>query len=514
MSYQADENRLLLEKQKLIDISIALTSERDLNRLLFRIITELRQLTAAQGGSLYLVEGDFLKFEIAQNEALARSFGSDYLCFKYHEIPINQESIAGYAALTGKVLTIEDVYHLPEFLPCHFDPSFDRRNNYRTQAMLAAPLKDHRGEVVGVLQLINPVNESGEIRPFSAEDETLVLALASQAAVAINNVRLLATIKNLFEALMVYSVSAIDARSPHTAGHSRRVAAYSLALARGVNECRHGPLAEVSFSDPELEELRFSAWLHDIGKIGVRDALLDKNQKLSADHLEAIRWRFYLAQMQAGSEAAKAELEQDFLFIQEINRLNYLPAEAPERLAGIAAKRLYLKEDTHPLLTEAECQTLRQPLLTPEELTSLLVLRGNLTPQEYAEIQGHALQTLNILEKIPFSKHLARVPRFAAGHHERLDGSGYPFHLTAAELPYQTRILAIADIFDALTSTDRPYRSSYAYDKAAAVLQEEAARGRLDQDLVELFVSRRLYEDLKDLEREAGQCLDEKPSLG
>jgi HD-GYP domain-containing protein (c-di-GMP phosphodiesterase class II) len=451
-------------------------------------------LTGAQGGSLYLADKKQLKFEVAQNDQLIQCFGSDYLCFKYHEIPINQYSLAGYVALTGEILNLDDVYQLPESLPFHFDPSFDQRNNFRTRSMLVVPLKDHLGEVVGVLQLINAVNEAGEIQSFSQEDEILVLALASQAAVAINNVRLLHTIKNLFEALMIYSVSAIDARSPHTAGHSRRVAAYGLALAQAVNDCHQGPLAAFAFSDLELEELRFSAWLHDIGKIGVRDALLEKKQKLSDCHLEAIRWRFRLAQMQAQTNEERAALEDDFGFITKINQLNYLPAEAPVRLTRIAGKRLYLEDSSQPLLTSDELQQLRQPLLTSEELSSLLVLQGNLTPQEYAEIQGHALQTLNILEKIPFSRHLSQVPRLAASHHERLDGSGYPFHLTGAELPLQARILAIADTFDALTSKDRPYRSSFDCDRACRVLLEEAARGRLDQDLVDLFISRRVYE--------------------
>ena len=496
--------RNLLEKQKLIDISIALTSETDINRLLSRIVTELRQLTGAQGGSLYLTDKNQLKFAVAQNDLLAQSFGSDFLCFKYHELPINQQSLAGYVALTGTTLNITDVYNLPDYLPYHFDPSFDERNRYRTQSMLLAPLKDLQGEVLGVLQLINSLDRAGQVQAFSLEDETLVLALASQAAVAISNVRLLNTIKNLFEALMIYSVSAIDARSPHTAGHSRRVAAYGLALAQAVNDCHQGPLGGISFSDLELEELRFSAWLHDIGKIGVPDALLEKKQKLPDCHLEAIRWRFCLAQVQAETGEARAALEDDFNFLRKINFLNYLPTEAPARLTDIARKRIILENSTQPLITSAELQTLRQPLLTSEELTSLLVQRGNLTPQEYAEIQGHALRTLNILEKIPFSKHLSQVPKFAASHHERLDGSGYPFHLTASDLPYQARILAIADIFDALTAADRPYRSSYDLDKALKMLQEEAAKGKLDKDLVDLFVSQRVYDAVIDRQNDSG----------
>jgi HD-GYP domain-containing protein (c-di-GMP phosphodiesterase class II) len=486
--------RILLEKQKLIEISIALSSETDLHRLLSTIITELRGLTGAQGGSLYLCQQDHLTFEVAQNEVLACHFDAELSCFKYHDLPINDQSLAGYVALRGQVLNIADVYQLAPDLPYHFDPSLDQLTGFRTQSMLVAPLQDHQGEIVGVLQLINATDATGTVQPFSQEDEILVLALASQAAVAINNARLLATIKNLLESLVVYSVSAIDARSPQTAGHSRRVAAYCLALAQAVNACQEGPLAEVFFSEPDLEELRFSAWLHDIGKIGVRDALLDKKAKLTDAQLEAIRWRFYLAQMQAKEATERVALADDFHFIEQINSLPYLPPEAPERLARLAARHLTWPSGGCSQAVAGTLVATTTPLLTATELASLLVPSGNLTATEYAEMQGHALQTLKILEKIPFSKPLARVPHFAACHHERLDGTGYPFHLTAAELPYQVRILAIADVFDALTARDRPYRDAASLSNALSVLQQEARRGKLDRDLVELFITQRVYE--------------------
>lgn len=482
--------RELLEKQKLLDISIALTSETDLHRLLSRIITELRRLTGAQGGSLYLCEQDSLTFEVAQNDIIACQFGSDLPCFKYHDLPINDQSLAGYVALNGTLLNIPDVYALPPSLPYHFDPSFDQRTGYRTQSMLVAPLQDQQGQIVGVLQLINASDAAGTVQPFSQEDETLVLALASQAAVAINNVRLLSTIRNLFESLVIYSVSAIDARSPHTAGHSRRVAAYSLALAEAVNTCREGPLAELFFSEAEMEELRFSAWLHDIGKIGVRDALLDKKNKLTDHQLEAIRWRFSVAILQTSDPQQCAALKEDFGFVQRLNALPYLPPEAPARLARLAASHFPIPATSRP----EGGNGVEHPLLTAAELAALLVSHGNLTAQEYAEIQGHALQTHHILEKIPFHKQLARVPRFAACHHERLDGTGYPFHLVSPDLPYQVRILAIADVFDALTAADRPYRNPTSQANALSVLQQEVAKGRLDRDLVELFISQRIYQ--------------------
>lgn len=492
MAMSLSPERVLLEKQKLLDISIALTSETELHGLLSRIITELRGLTGAQGGSLYLRHQDRLTFEVAQNEIIAHRLEGDLICFKYHELPINDKSLAGYVALTGQLLNIPDVYELSPALPFHFDPSFDRRSGFRTQSMLVAPLQGHEKETVGVLQLINATDPEGTVQTFSREDETLVLALASQAAVAINNVRLIATIKNLFESLVIYSVSAIDARSPHTAGHSRRVAAYSLALAHAVNTCQEGPLAGVTFSDQEIEELRFSAWLHDIGKIGVRDALLDKKTKLTDQQLEAIQWRFYLAQAQTSDQAERQALAEDFRFLQKMNKLPYLPPQAADRLRRLASRRFFRPDAEQPASREATAPPQAYPLLTSEELSALMVSHGNLTPHEYIEIQAHALQTLHILEKIPFSKPLARVPQFAACHHERLDGTGYPFHLTSAEIPYQARILAIADVFDALTAPDRPYRTAAGWDSALSVLQQEAAKGRLDKDLVELFISRRI----------------------
>ncbi len=242
-------------------------------------------------------------------------------------------------------------------------------------------------------------------------------------------------------------------------------------------------MAEVNFSPQDLEALRFSAWLHDLGKIGVPDALLDKKAKLSEAECEAISYRFKLAQAQAPTAAEVAELEAALEFLGTINRLEYLPAGARERLQALAAKSFTLPGTT-----------VVEPLLKPTELAALTTPKGNLTPTEYKEIQRHALGTLHILEKLPFPGHLAQVPFLAACHHERLDGSGYPFGLKAPDLPYLARILAVADMFDALTSSDRPYRHSCGVDRALAILQEEAAQGKLDQDLVALFTQERVYQ--------------------
>ncbi len=472
-----------LELQRLVDLGIALSSETNLTRLLDKIVAELRQLTNADGGSLYLKEGDRLRFAVCQNETLALS-RDDYLSVASYEINVDHHSIAGYVALTGRPLSLTDVYQIPGDRPYRFDPSFDQQYHYRTRSMWTLPLKDHMAEVVGVLQLVNARDSRGEVIHFALKDQELVLSLASLAAVAINNARLIQTIENLFEALMVYSVSAIDARSPHTAGHSRRVAGLCLALARAVNDCGTGPLADSHLSEAEVEELRYSAWLHDIGKIGVRDSLLDKELKLSPEVMAVIRWRFYLAQLQAPSPADREALESDYQFLEELNRSHRLPEGALARLEAIVAREVSLPGGES------------QPLLSPWEHSVLAIRHGNLTSQEYREIQGHVVHTRTILQKIPFTKQLARVPEFAALHHERLDGSGYPLHLQAPALPLQARILAIADIFDALTARDRPYRRGGDVQTALQFLRQEAAAGRLDPDLVELFINREVYQEV------------------
>lgn len=475
--------RIQLDKEKLIEVSLALTSETDLNRLLSKIVTELRRLTRSEGGSIYLVREDRLRFEVAQNEALEQRGLTVSQLFRKHELPIGPGSIAGYVAAAGEVLNLPDVHRLPPTAPYHFDPSLDRELNYRTRSMLAVPLKNQEARIVGVLQLINATTPGGRVRAFSPGDVELVLALASQAAVAITNAQLLAQIKELFESLVIYSMSALDARSPHTAGHSRRVAAYALALAEAVNACQEGPLAAVGFSPAELEALRFSAWLHDIGKIGIPDALLDKKWRLTEAQLAEIRGRFCLAQVLAATPAEAEELARELQFVEEINRQHTLPPEAAARLARIAALKIILPPQGQAV-----------PLLTAEELAHLTTTRGNLTPEEYQAIQLHAVKTLEILSKLPFRGPLAQVPQLAAAHHERLDGSGYPFGLKNGELPYAARILAIVDMFDALTSSDRPYRTSCGLAQALAILEEEAARGHLDPDLVALFIRERVYE--------------------
>jgi len=498
-------------------IGIALSSEHNLSALLDLIVREVREFTHADGGSLYIKEKDKLNFLVAQNESLSRRLGHPQP-FKPFYLPLTKESIAGYVAITGHLLNIEDIYNLPPDVEFRWHRDFDVQNNYRTKSMLVLPMRDHKDEIIGVLQLINSLDTTGEVVPFAKEYESLVSSLASQAAVAIRNAKLIEDIRNLFRALVRYSAKAIDARSPHTAGHSGRVAKYAMRIAEAINEETEGPLADVHLSPEELEELRMAAWLHDIGKIGVKEAVLEKSNKLSPDRMELIATRFdgikkslvnqYLQRkmaalkngrlttettkrLEAQLQEALAQIDDDWSFLQRINTPGLMTDEDLQRLEAMARK------------TAIDAQGQEIPYLTPFEYENLSIRKGNLTKGEYKEIQSHVMHTLEILNKMPFTKDLENIPRYAAAHHEYLDGSGYPLGLKDGEIPLQSRILCIADIYDALTSPDRPYKKSVPLDKTLAILREEADKGKIDKDLVDLFVRRRLWErKYKEVEEE------------
>lgn len=495
--YQCDNSPvmdLVTQVETLNKIGIALTSETDLEKLMGLIVQKAREFTNADGGSLYLKEKDILSFYVTQNDTLRerQHFKSG---FQHYDLPLSEESIAGFVAVTGEILNIEDAYNLPDTVPYRFNLDFDHGNNYHTRSILVAPMNAPDGEIVGVLQLINAMDGEKNVAIFPRDVEPLVNSLASQAAVAIRNARLINDIKNLLGSLIQYSASAIDARSPHTAGHSKRVAGYSRGVAMAINAANTGPFSKVTFTPEQLEELYYSAWLHDIGKIGVPEYILDKKNKLSDDALLAIEARFELIKMllragvreEKGNEGREAhalmqavhnDLQEKLDLICRINTSNFISDEDLEALQTIASCRY----------TTLEGKT--KPYLEKDELCALSVRRGNLTEEEYKKIQSHVDHTRSIIEKIPFPEYLKNVPIFASSHHEMLDGSGYPNGITGDSLPLQARILAVVDVYDALTATDRPYRGTMPIDRAFNVLKEEAEKGRLDKNIVELFIEK------------------------
>lgn len=489
-------------------IGIALSAEHNLDLLLEVIVRKARHFTQADAGSLYIKEEDSLNFVVAQNDTLDRK-DPQRAPFKSSKLKISKESIAGYVAITGELLNIKDAYSLSKNTPYQFDSSFDRNMNYRTSSMLVVPMKDHQDEIIGVLQLINSLDKQGNLIPFEKEDEDLVSSLASQAAVAIRNAKLIKEIKNLFKSLVEYSVSAIDARSPHTAGHSRRVATYAMKVAKAINEEEEGPFAKTNFSNEELEELNYAAWLHDMGKIGVREYVLEKADKLSLGRMEAIVNRFNYIKKSLESEAILKKnkfyeegryhpeifeeldqalssnlrmLNEELAFIDKVNKPGFLPDDDLQRLTSIKNK------------TYTDVDGQERPYLTDFEFENLSVRKGNLTAKEREEIQSHVQHTLNIVGKIPFPKNLAHIPEYAACHHEMLNGDGYPNKLKGEEISLQAKILSAIDIYDALTAADRPYKKAIPTEKALDILRFEVKDNHLDKDIVELFINKKLYE--------------------
>jgi HD-GYP domain-containing protein (c-di-GMP phosphodiesterase class II) len=498
------EDRVLQEQiAKLNQIGIALSSEIELEKLLELIVYEARKFTRTDGGSLYILDQDRLYFHVTQNDTLSQR-PDPPPGFKPYPLPLSKKSIAGCVAITGEPLNIENVYDLPETVPYEFNPEFDLRNDYVTRSMLVVPMKDTQGQTLGVLQLINAKDETGAVIVYPKSVEDLVMSLASQAAIAIRNAKLISDIKALFEALIRYSASAIDARSPHTAGHSRRVAAYSKAIALAINAETTGPFQHVFFTPEHMEELSYAAWLHDIGKIGVPEQILDKENRLSHEAMETIATRFALTKTlsvtriwqntptgnenEPGSDSAREqvnkvvrEIEQDFNFIKKLNQSTFLSEEDLATLKVIGSK------------TYKDLEGNVRPYLTDQEMESLSVRKGNLTDKEYKRIKTHVELTYNIVKNIPFTGTLKNVPFFSASHHELLDGTGYPRGLKGDEIPVQARILAAVDVFDALTAVDRPYRRAISPEKGGEILKAEAKAGRLDKDIVNLFLDKELY---------------------
>ena len=449
---------------------------------------------------------------------------NDSLAVDYQRtaIPLTAESLAGYTALTGQVLRIDDAYALPADVPYRFNRAIDAYSGYRTRSLLLVPMINHAGEVVGVIQLINrkrspdarldgPDAVARAVVPFDAADERLARSFASQAAVALDNQRLLASIAALFDGFVQASVQAIEARDPTTAGHSQRVAALSVALAEAVTACGRGRWAHVGFSPLELRELRYAGLLHDFGKVGVREPVLLKARKLYDWQLRAIEDRFAYARAAltahhyrarpagaradaaprgspAGESAGDAlaaltaALEQDLALIRAANEPTILAAEPLERIRQLGARR-FTDLDGH-----------ERRLLEADEIALLTIARGSLDEAERREIESHVTHTIHFLSLIPWTKDLKNIVHIAGAHHEKLNGGGYPYGLRGDAIPLQSRIMAIADVYDALTASDRPYKRAVSTERALRILHDEAAAGFLDADLLDLFNARALYE--------------------
>ena len=499
------------EIRALVDVGIALSAERDRDRLLERILTSARGLTQADAGSLYLVESageeEALRFVAAQNDSVPFEFVERML-------PLDDASIAGFVAGSGRAVNLPDVSAIPASAPYHFDAAFDREHGYRTRSMLAVPMTTPAGRTIGVLQLINRTRRTMpsdatvtaymrvETVAFDASNEEIARALAAQAAVAVENRRLTESIRRLFEGFVQASVTAIEQRDPTTSGHSERVALLSCRLAEVASRSETGPFAGYRAGSDELRELRYAAVLHDFGKVGVREQVLVKAKKLPPGRRELIRSRMDQALLSAAAEIWE-QAARDHWPESEVRRHLASRVAALERAWDVV-----VRADEPSLLageTSAELESLQRlgfrdpagrvrPVLDPEELAYLSIPKGSLNAQERREIESHVTQSFRFLLKIPWTPDLSRVPDWAYAHHEKLDGSGYPRGLTAAAIPVPVRALTISDIYDALAARDRPYKKAVPTDHALDILRGEAKRGVVDASLLALFIEAKVWE--------------------
>ncbi|HEY7394618.1 MAG TPA: HD domain-containing phosphohydrolase [Gemmatimonadaceae bacterium] len=513
------------ELTDLTHIGVALSTQRDLLTLLDMILSQARRITRSDAGSLYLAERTdanappaALRFKFAQNFTLPG------LPLTESTVPVDHTSLAGYTAATGEPLVIADVYLLPDDVTYTQNRSFDEKSGYRTKSMLVIPMKTHRDEIVGVLQLINRKRHEEtklssaevverEVMPFDQRAVETVSALASQAAVAIENSLLYEDIEKLFEGLVMAAVTAIEARDPTTSGHSSRVATLTVGLAEAVDRAGEGPYREVRFSREQLRELRYAGLLHDFGKVGVREQVLVKQKKLYPQDLQTIRSRFeYLLQatdlsferarvdvlLTGGRAAHDAVIEQ----LDETRRAardrltRYLDAIVLANEPSILAKENFDELADIRRETFVGFDGVERPLLAEHELQYLMIAKGTLDDRERLEIESHVTHTHRFLEQIPWTRELRGVPEIAYLHHEKLNGTGYPRAVTGTSIPVQTRMMTIADIFDALTAADRPYKRALSLQGALDILRREANEGMLDKHLLASFITARVFESV------------------
>jgi HD-GYP domain-containing protein (c-di-GMP phosphodiesterase class II) len=508
--------RYRYELGELIHIARAMTTVRDVDKLLGLILEKSRFVTGADAGSIYILEPlgtqTLLRFKLTQNDSVA--FDS-----REFTMPLSDRSMAGSAALNKTTLNIPDVYGLPEGSTFAFDPSFDRRTGYVTRSMLVAPLISQRDEVIGVIQLINKKREpsrklanmadvDANVIAFDERSEELLGMLAAQAGVSLETAMLYEEIRRLFEGFVKASVEAIESRDPTTSGHSRRVADLTVELAKVVDAEAVGPYAGASFTQEDLRELEYASLLHDFGKIGVREKVLVKAKKLYGERLELVRARFdYVARAtEAAVLARKVRLLERGGAPETLDALD---RELAQRRADLDAAWAAICSANEPTVLSsgdfARIEAIAQesfvdlrgelrPLLEPDEVTSLKVRQGSLTPQEFDEIRSHVSHTFRFLSQIPWGKSLRRVPVIAGAHHERLNGTGYPSRLRAEEIPVQSKMMSVADIYDALTASDRPYKKAVPLERAIDILDYSVKDGHLDAELVRIFKEARIWE--------------------
>jgi HD-GYP domain-containing protein (c-di-GMP phosphodiesterase class II) len=528
------ESARLQRYRSLVDTGISLTREKDISRILDIIIDRALEATGADAASIFLTENikidsvantqakyiPVLRFHRSTNRRSGKTYQNKIL-------ELERTSIAGWVALEGKAVRIEDCYKLPEDSDLKFNEEVDLETGYNTISMLAVPMTSSNSKIRGVLQIINKLKhgsagetdpkkllERDDVVPFTDEDEELMFAFASQASVAIENAKLTEDIENLFESFIRASVTAIESRDPSTSGHSDRVAVFTVEFARAVHQAETGPFKDVQFSDSQVRELRYAALLHDFGKIGVRESVLSKQLKLYPYEMETILNRLETVRAKQEMLLWKQTTEELLDIIQNGKSLPGSPRDYAMKVANgiddfakqLQQVRLSIVKANQPQVIAGDFDILslmtwinktsneiEQTILTPDEIVKLSLPKGTLTESERREIESHVTHTYHFLRQIAWTEDLGSVPDIAYSHHEKMDGSGYPRGLVTEHIPLQSKLMTIADIFDALTSMDRPYKPAVQPERAIDILYMEGRSGKLDLDLLKIFVEAEVW---------------------
>lgn len=507
---------LLQRFEQLNEIGASLSNERNIDRLLEKILLAAKAITHADGGTLYRVsdDGRSLRFEIVRTDSLKIAYGGTSgapIAAMFEDLPLygpdgktNNSLIAVYSAVHARTVSVVDAYSAQGF-DFSGTRKFDRLTGYRSQSFLSVPLKNHENEVIGVLQLINAIDpESGSVCCFSDADQRLAESLASQAAVALTNRLLVSQLEVLFESFVSLINLAIDEKSPNTGGHCQRVPLLTMLLADAVDATEEGPLASFHMSERDRYELKIASLLHDCGKVTTPVHVAEKATKLQTlfDRIQMVDTRFEVIrrdaelamgrEIMAGADRATSErllqetfrrIDQDRDFLRQVNvGGESMQAADQERVRLISKTYRWVNADGDEV-----------DFLTDDELENLTIRSGTLTQAERETINHHIVSTIKMLEALPWPKHLKHVPEYAGGHHERMDGRGYPRGLKQSEMPVQARIMGIADIFEALTARDRPYKPGMKLSEALRILGKFRDDGHIDPELFDVFIKQKVY---------------------
>jgi HD-GYP domain-containing protein (c-di-GMP phosphodiesterase class II) len=498
---------LVQRLEQLHAIGASLSAERDIDRLLEAILTASKSITRADGGTLYRLAGDgTLRFEIMRTSSLKLYLGGTTgNAVPFYPIHLmgtdgkpNHSMVAAYAALTGRTVNIADAYTADGF-DFTGTRNFDKKTGYRSKSFLTVPMANHEHEVIGVLQLINAQDpKTGEVVPFSPADQRLAESLASQAAIALTNRMLINQLEQLFESFIALINTAIDEKSPYTGGHCQRVPALTMMLAEAVSETTEGPLHDCQMTEKDRYELKIAGLLHDCGKVTTPVHVVDKATKLEGiyDRIHLIDTRFEILKRDAEIEMLKEGTPEARARYRE--RLRRFDEDRMFlRAANIGGERMR-EEDVERIRRIAEYTWTdvsghEAKFLSSDELKNLTIRAGTLTPDERQVINHHIVATIKMLEALPWPRHLKNVPEYAGGHHERMDGKGYPKGLTREQMSWQARVMGIADIFEALTAKDRPYKKGKTLSESLEILGRMSLNGHIDPELFDVFVRRKIY---------------------